>query len=120
MLLQWVRHNYILIGAGLSFLLFSLLDSFNIWKCPVFALTGYFCPGCGSTRAMHSLIELDIAGAISNNLLLLLSPVLAILGILISKKKVFYLNFGYFTLLTSFVIIFVVIRNIPGSSLAPI
>jgi len=29
------------------------------------------------------------------------------------------LNFGYFTLLTSFVIIFVVIRNIPGSLLAP-
>lgn len=120
MLIHWIKRNYLLIGAGLTFLFFSLLDSFNLWKCPVFALTGYFCAGCGSTRAMHSLIELDIAGAVSNNLLFLASPFLAILGILISKKKVLYLNLGYLTLLASLVISFVVVRNVPGSFFAPI
>ena len=26
-------------------------------KCPVYVLTGYKCPGCGSQRAFHSLFQ---------------------------------------------------------------
>lgn len=45
--------------------------------CPVHAATGLHCPGCGSTRTLHALLNLDLAAAWqANPLLLLLLPVL--------------------------------------------
>ena len=38
-------------------------------KCPFYMLTGLKCPGCGSQRAIHSLLHLDFIGAIRYNLL---------------------------------------------------
>ena len=38
-----------------------------------FALTGLYCPGCGSTRCLHALAQLDVAGAMAMNPLLVLS-----------------------------------------------
>jgi hypothetical protein len=32
-------------------------------RCPLKALTGFDCPGCGSQRAFHALLRGDIAGA---------------------------------------------------------
>jgi hypothetical protein len=37
--------------------------------CPFLALTGSFCPGCGSLRAVHALSSGDIGAAISLNVL---------------------------------------------------
>lgn len=31
--------------------------------CPSLALTGFYCPGCGTLRAMHDLWNLDVVGA---------------------------------------------------------
>ena len=46
--------------------------------CPLFALTGLFCAGCGSMRAVHDLTHLDLAGAWGMNpLLVLVLPFLA-------------------------------------------
>ncbi len=39
--------------------------------CPVHELTGGYCPGCGSTRAVWLLLHGDIAGALRHNALLL-------------------------------------------------
>ncbi len=41
--------------------------------CPSFALTGTYCPGCGSMRALHDLWHLDLGGAWGMNPLLVLS-----------------------------------------------
>ncbi|MEU3022877.1 DUF2752 domain-containing protein [Nocardiopsis alba] len=38
--------------------------------CPWLALTGTFCPGCGTTRALAALTHLDVLGALSMNPLL--------------------------------------------------
>ncbi len=47
--------------------------------CPWLALTGHYCPGCGALRAVHDLIHLDVVGAASSNLLLVLvAPVLVL------------------------------------------
>lgn len=48
--------------------------------CPVYALTGLFCPGCGATRCLHALAHFDLATAMAMNPLLVLSlPALALL-----------------------------------------
>ncbi len=53
----------------------SLLPS-----CPFLALTGLYCPGCGSTRCMHALAHFDLAAAVAMNPLLVLAlPVLLLM-----------------------------------------
>ena len=41
--------------------------------CPFLALTGLYCPGCGSTRCLHALAHLDLPAALAMNPLLVLS-----------------------------------------------
>ncbi|MEV2265986.1 DUF2752 domain-containing protein [Nonomuraea africana] len=46
--------------------------------CPLFALTGLLCPGCGALRATHALAHLDVVAALGlNPLLVLATPVVA-------------------------------------------
>lgn len=40
-------------------------------KCPLKILTGYDCPGCGATRAMHAALHGDFISAIHYNLFLI-------------------------------------------------
>ena len=36
-------------------------------SCPVKALTGWSCPGCGSTRMLHALAHGDVGAAVGYN-----------------------------------------------------
>jgi len=50
--------------------------------CPFHALTGLYCPGCGSTRTLHALLHGDIGQAMAMNPLLVLAlPVLAAMAL---------------------------------------
>ena len=50
-------------------------------KCVFKSLTGYDCPGCGSQRAIHSLLHGDVASAFGFNAMLVCSiPFLLLLG----------------------------------------
>lgn len=40
-------------------------------RCLFHSLTGAYCPGCGSQRALHSLLHFNIAGVVSYNFLFL-------------------------------------------------
>lgn len=40
-------------------------------RCLFHSLTGGYCPGCGSQRALHCLLHFDIAGVVSYNFLFL-------------------------------------------------
>jgi len=42
-------------------------------RCPMFALTGWQCAGCGATRALHLLLRGDVAGAVALNPLLFIA-----------------------------------------------
>jgi hypothetical protein len=69
-------------GAGLAavFAVSPHLASY-VPPCPIHALTGIDCPGCGMTRGTMSLLSGDVAGAIDHNALMFLLglPLLALL-----------------------------------------
>ena len=45
------------------------------FPCPVLTMTGFYCPGCGATRATYSLLHGDIAGSLGANPLVVLALV---------------------------------------------
>ena len=109
----------ILALLGFSYLVISYLG-FGI-SCPIHSLTGFFCPGCGSTRAVKALINGDISLAFHNNALLLLSPAFVAIGLALEKysQRRMWL---YLFIATVFIVVvaFTVLRNQPGSLLAPL
>ena len=58
-----------LLVAGAVALAAYRLDLTGAWmpKCPVYVATGWHCPGCGSTRAVHALLHADFARALACN-----------------------------------------------------
>lgn len=69
------------IGAGIAAMLVVAAVIYYVYdpattpfpRCPFLVLTGWECPGCGSQRAIHSLLHLDIAAAWRYNAMLVLS-----------------------------------------------
>jgi Protein of unknown function (DUF2752) len=47
-------------------------------SCPLHAATGWWCPGCGLTRATHHLLQGDVTGALSRHLL---APMVLVVGL---------------------------------------
>ena len=99
--------------------------------CPSLLIFGVYCPGCGALRAMAHVVAGDPAAAMNHNLLFLpalagllvwavvqLTPRVPNLGVtpkLFSRYR--WLNFPVILLIV--VIAFGVLRNLPGSPLAP-
>ena len=64
-------------------------------KCPFRLLTGYECPGCGSQRAVHYLLNGKIDSAIHANALLVFSIpyiLLLFLAELLKSKSRFFMR----------------------------
>lgn len=51
--------------------------------CPILAVTGLYCPGCGGLRAVHALAHGDVAQAWDLNALLILAIPLAVAAYLL-------------------------------------
>ncbi|MEM1270022.1 MAG: DUF2752 domain-containing protein [Bacteroidota bacterium] len=67
-----------LLGAGVYFWLDPAASGL-FPKCPVWLSTGWFCPGCGTQRAVHALLHGRILEALSFNLFAVLAlPYLAV------------------------------------------
>lgn len=50
-------------------------------SCLFHDLTGWYCPGCGITRALHALVHFDFRRAFAMNALLMLSlPLLTVMA----------------------------------------
>lgn len=77
---KYLNIGLLIILTGLAVLFFFLNPSEQIIfpKCVFHSLTGYHCPGCGSQRAIHSLLHLDFAGVVGNNFLFLPAGLLII------------------------------------------
>ncbi|MFV0268638.1 MAG: DUF2752 domain-containing protein [Draconibacterium sp.] len=63
----------LLLGLGVAVVFFVLDPSKTrlFPQCPFHVVTGSYCPGCGSQRALHNLLHLNIAGVVSYNFLFL-------------------------------------------------
>lgn len=48
--------------------------------CPFLAMTGRWCPGCGSLRALHQLLRGDVVAALGFNILLVAAVPLVLWG----------------------------------------
>jgi hypothetical protein len=77
-----IYYKKILKWAGLLFvfvLMVLVLKKFNPYEtrifpaCPFFTITGLKCPGCGSQRAIHFLLNGDLFHAAKENFLLVFS-----------------------------------------------
>lgn len=89
--------------------------------CPFHHLTGYKCPGCGSQRAIHELLHVDIKAAFGYNQLLVISIPYLLIGFLFDyaglKEKypiTRKILFGYNAIIIVFVMVmfFWILRNI--------
>jgi len=91
-------------------------------RCPSNFLFGINCPGCGSQRAIHYLLHLDILEALQYNPLLVICfpfilyiTFLSIYNFVFDKKiriKLFYNNKFVWTLFVV-VVMYGVLRNLP-------
>jgi Protein of unknown function (DUF2752) len=92
-------------------------------KCPFYELTGYKCPGCGSQRAIHHLLNAEFGQAFKENMLLVISIPYLITGIafdLISNpgerilkwRKALFGKKAIYIILTV-IIAFWILRNLP-------
>ena len=98
--------------VGLVFLyIYNPQDISFFPKCPFYALTGYKCPGCGTSRAIHAILHFRFADAFRLNPSLIVAiPVL--LGLLLSRKLAFNVTFGKWIL--AITVGYWILRNVLG------
>ncbi len=99
-------------------------------KCPIYSLTGIYCAGCGSQRAVHQILHGHIIEGIKHNILILFLIVVLLYDASIKILKLVF-NQTYKNLLHNskitytiliLVILFWILRNInlyPFTILAP-
>lgn len=96
--------------------------------CPMYALTGLWCPACGGLRAVNDLTNLDLGAAVSSNVLIV--PFIAVLVIAWigwtvrrwkgTRDHMIVLRPTVTIVVLGVLVAFTVVRNTPwGSWLAP-
>jgi hypothetical protein len=74
----------VVFAAALAFAVLRGLDpaaSSLFPPCPIHALTGWYCPGCGSLRAMHQLLNGHLEAAFAMNPLAIIAFPFLIYGL---------------------------------------
>ncbi|MEV7086521.1 DUF2752 domain-containing protein [Streptomyces sp. NPDC093085] len=119
-----------LAGVAAAFTYVGLVDpneSGHYPPCPLYALTGLYCPGCGGLRGAHALAHGDLAGSLGDNALAVVGyAVFAVVWVIwvvgagkgrplrITQRPLWWWSFG------AVLLAFSVLRNLPyGSWLAP-
>jgi hypothetical protein len=128
---QKVRLGERIFLAGLSVALVAvavgLLRVFNpatTWffpPCPFRTLTGYLCPGCGTLRALHEILNGHLAAAFRlNPLMMLLLPYAGYEGASSALETVFgralprvFLRPAYIWMLLAVILLYWILRNTP-------
>ena len=107
---------FVLAAGFLYYAVFGIIGEYP--KCLLHSTTGLYCPGCGTTRMLLSLLKGDFASAYrSNAALTLLIPFWLVfcLGYYFNMPKYFRRNAVIYTLLfisVGILIVYSVLRNI--------
>lgn len=121
---------FLILGVAVVFFVLDPTKHSIFPKCMFHSLTGAYCPGCGSQRALHSLLHFDIAGVVNYNFLFLPAALLILYHYfhpLLNKyfkwklPNLFYLKSTPWVIFVV-VILFWIFRNLPWypfSVLAP-
>jgi len=108
-----------LIGAAAFFLwMVHPAESGFIPRCPMLQVTGLYCPGCGSLRSIHYLLQGELTQAWAMNpLVVLLLPVLMVLAaaeLLFRRYDLSHrIPVRVIWILLAVYILFGILRNIP-------
>ena len=85
------KKTLVFILFGLILILFWIFDPTDqntfFWQCPFYKLTGWQCPGCGSQRAIHSLLHGELSNAFQFNPLLFCSIPYLFLGYILEQYR---------------------------------
>lgn len=117
-------------AAAAAFALLAVVDPNepgHYPTCPFLAVTGLFCPGCGSLRALHALTRGDLGTAVSLNVLAVAAlPLLAVIWAgwtartWSGRPRVSVAAPWILWALLGLVLGYAVVRNLPfGAALAP-
>ena len=117
-----------IIAVGAIFFFFNPATTAFYPKCLFHEWTGLYCPGCGSSRALHCLLHGEFREALHDNALVVLT--LPLLGAMLLARAfrrrppiaARQSKLGWFGLLLAGIMAFGVVRNIPHrpfSLLAP-
>ncbi|WP_255449903.1 DUF2752 domain-containing protein [Seonamhaeicola sediminis] len=112
------------------FFLYNPLENSLFPKCPLYAFTGTYCPGCGSQRAIHQILNGNIITGLRHNFLIVLLVLIIIydlfikfLNVLLKRKFSNLLHKPAITIsLLVVILLYWVLRNInqyPFNILAP-
>ena len=91
-------------------------------RCLFNEYTGYYCPGCGSQRAISALLHGDLSSALHCNLLMVLSLPLMLYSALVfvlntfREKKIvqhLFYSVGFVRSVFVIIVIFWILRNLP-------
>lgn len=95
--------------------------------CPFLFVTGWYCPGCGSLRAVHALAHLDVGTALARNpFAVAMVPVLVVIWLrwtarsATGRRRTTAAHPAVVWALLGLVLVFWLLRNLPGFAwLAP-
>ena len=120
----------VLLTGSLALLALDPADSGLFPPCPFLAVTGFYCPGCGTLRGLHQLLNGSLLEALGFNPLTVLSlPFVgyaflsnAVVGLSGRRMPGIFIPATWIWMLLGVIILFWVLRNVPAypfSVLAP-
>lgn len=120
--LAFVATTAAAVAATATVALVSPEESGHYPTCPFLALTGLYCPGCGSLRTVHALAHGDLATAWDRNpLAMVLLPVVLVAwvawGLRLAGVRAWHpsrVPAPWIWALLGVVLVYWVARNVPG------
>ena len=97
-------------------LYFSILKNYiAIPACPIYTHFGFYCPACGSTRAIISILNFDFVSSLAYNPIVIYTFLISTLYLITESINIFFnknisihskslLKIGFFILLINFIL----------------